>query len=114
MLVVDLKSYEVLNTREILARFDREVEYETLVSDLALTDAEGWKSGLPAERLLALQRLFGYTRKTSEWSCNRWRSMVKTLSGPWATTRPLRRSRARHARSTTIYASASPRSPIHP
>ncbi len=63
MLVVDLKSYEVLNTREILARFDSEVEYETLVSDLALTDAAGWKSGLPAERLLELQRLFGYTRE---------------------------------------------------
>ncbi len=63
MLVVDLKSYEVLDTREILARFDREVEYETLVSDLALTDATGWKSGLPGERLLALQRLFGYTRE---------------------------------------------------
>ena len=63
MLVVDLKSYEVLNTREILARFDLEVEYETLVSDLALTDAAGWKSGLPTERLLELQRLFGYTRE---------------------------------------------------
>ena len=63
MLVVDLKSYEVLDTREILARFDLEVEYETLVSDLALTDAEGWKSGLPTERLLELQRLFGYTRE---------------------------------------------------
>ena len=63
MLVVDLKRYEVLNTREILARFDREVEYETLVSDLALTDASGWKSGLPTERLLELQRLFGYTRE---------------------------------------------------
>src|SRR3984957_8609297 len=63
MLVVDLRSYEVLNTREILARFDLEVEYETLVSDLALTDAAGWKSGLPTERLLELQRLFGYTRE---------------------------------------------------
>jgi glutamate synthase (NADPH/NADH) large chain len=63
MLVVDLKSYEVLNTREILARFDLEVEYETLVSDLALTGAAGWKSGLPTERLLELQRLFGYTRE---------------------------------------------------
>ena len=63
MLVVDLKSYEVLDTREILARFDREVEYETLVSDLALTDATGWTSGLPPERLLELQRVFGYTRE---------------------------------------------------
>ena len=63
MLVIDLKTYEVLDTREILARFDREVEYETLVSDLALTDAAGWTSGLPAERLLELQRLFGYTRE---------------------------------------------------
>ena len=63
MLVVDLKTYEVLDTREILARFDREVEYETLVSDTALTEATGWRSGLPAERLLELQRLFGYTRE---------------------------------------------------
>jgi glutamate synthase (NADPH/NADH) large chain len=63
MIVIDLKSYEVLTTREILARFDLEVEYETLVSDLALTEAEGWKSGLPQERLLELQRLFGYTRE---------------------------------------------------
>jgi glutamate synthase domain-containing protein 2/glutamate synthase domain-containing protein 1/glutamate synthase domain-containing protein 3 len=63
MLVVDLKTYEVLNTHEILARFDREVEYETLVNDLALTEAAGWKSGLAAERLLELHRLFGYTRE---------------------------------------------------
>ncbi len=63
MIVVDLKSYEVLDTREILARFDREVEYETLVSDVALIDAQDWKSGLAAERLLELQRLFGYTRE---------------------------------------------------
>ena len=63
MLVVDLKTYEVLDTREILARFDREVEYETLVSDIALTNATGWKSGLSAERLLELHRVFGYTRE---------------------------------------------------
>ena len=114
MLVVDLKSYEVLNTREILARFDREVEYETLVSDLALTDAEGWRVACLRSGSWSCIGSSATREKTCAWCCSQWLSMARTPSGRWGTTRPSLHSPAPRGRFTTICASASPRSPIRP
>ena len=62
MLVVDLKSTGAEHAET--ARPLRSPKRSTRRSSRSRADRRcGWKSGLPAERLLRLQRLFGYTRE---------------------------------------------------
>ena len=105
MLVVDLKSYEVLEPARFLLRCSTaRCEYETLVADTPLTDAAALEDR-PAPRS-ACWNCSGSSAipaKMCAWCCSRWQWRARTPSGPWATTRRSPRWRARRGRSTTIF-----------
>ncbi len=63
MLLVDLEQQALLDSEALLARFDRDIAYDTLVADVRLEPSPTGDVSLPAEEIHRLHRAFGYSRE---------------------------------------------------
>jgi glutamate synthase domain-containing protein 2/glutamate synthase domain-containing protein 1/glutamate synthase domain-containing protein 3 len=63
MLLVDLEQHTLLDSEALLARFDRDIAYDTLVADVRLEPSPTDDAAFSTDEIHGLHRAFGYSRE---------------------------------------------------